>query len=96
MRANLEVINQKSNPMLDTAIGPIIRMIDNSSFQMQVTHIGNHNKYVYSNYEIVFIAPNPSLKNPTPLSSVPIGRRVKCSVRYRDNFNRLICDVVFE
>lgn len=82
--------------MLDTAIGPIIRIIDGSSFQMQVTHIGNHNKYGYGNYEIVYIAPNPNLVNPTPLSHALIGRRVKCSVRYRDNFNRLFCDVQFE
>jgi len=96
MRDNLTVKEEKSNIMSDTAIGPIIRIIDGSSFQMQVTHIGNHNKYAYSNYEIVFIAPNPNLINPTPLSNALIGRRVKCSVRYRDNYNRLICDVEFE
>ena len=83
--------------MLDTAIGPIIRVIDGNSFQMQVTHIGNHNKYPYGNIETVCIAPlektNP---NSTPLSSALIGRRVKCSVRHRDNYNRLYADVVFE
>lgn len=96
MRENLKIKREKSSTMLDTAIGPIIRVVDASSFQMQVTHIGNHNKYPYKNHEIVFIAPNPNLINPTILSHALVGRRVKCSVRYRDNFNRLICDVVFE
>ncbi|GJQ44127.1 MAG: hypothetical protein D8M26_13590 [Ignavibacteriae bacterium] len=82
--------------MLDTVIGPITRIVDTDTFQMQITHIGNHNKYSYHNYEIVIIAPNPNLINPIRLSHALIGRRVKCSVRYRDNFNRLICDVVVE
>ena len=83
--------------MLDTAIGPIIRVIDGSSFQMQVTHIGKHNKYPYGNFETVFIA-TPEVPNPksTKLSAALVGRRVKCSVRHRDNYNRLYADVVFE
>ena len=82
--------------MLDTAIGPIIRIIDGNSFQMQVTHIGRHNVYAYGNFETVYIAPNPNAKNSTPLSIALIGRRVKCQVRYRDNYNRLFSDVEFE
>lgn len=83
--------------MLDTVIGPIIRVIDGSSFQMQVTHIGSHNKYSYGNFETVYIAPqtNPNPKA-TKLSASLVGRRVKCSVRNRDNYNRLYADVVFE
>ncbi len=96
MKNNLILKREKSNIMLDTAIGPIIRIIDSNSFQMQVTHIGNHNKYGYGNYETVYIAPNPMVTNATPLSLTLIGRRVKCSVRYRDNYNRLFCDVHFE
>ncbi|MCD6068123.1 MAG: hypothetical protein K0S33_2949 [Bacteroidetes bacterium] len=82
--------------MLDTAIGPIIRVIDGNSFQMQVTHVGAHNQYGYNNLEIVFIAPNPNLTNQTVLSYALIGRRVKCHVRYRDAYNRLYGDVFFE
>ena len=83
--------------MLDTVIGPIIRVIDLYSFQMQVTHIGNHNKYPYGNYETIYIAPpETNVQNSTPLSSALINRRVKCSVRHRDNYNRLYADVVFE
>lgn len=83
--------------MLDTAIGPITRVIDGNSFQMQVTHIGNHNKYPYSNYETVYIAKSETPKtNTTLLSSTLVGRRVRCSVRHRDNFNRLYADVVFD
>lgn len=82
--------------MLDTTIGPIIRIIDSNSFQMQVTHIGKHNINNYSNFEIVYIAPNPNLVNLTRLSPALIGRKVRCSVRYRDNYNRLFSDVQFE
>lgn len=96
MRDNTILKKEKSSIMLDTAIGPIIRIIDGSSFQMNVTHIGNHNKYGYNNFEIVHIAPNPALTNPTPLSAALIGRRVRCKVRYRDNYNRLFADVEFE
>jgi hypothetical protein len=83
--------------MLDTAIGPITRVIDGNSFQMQVTHIGNHNKYAYGDFETVCIA-TPEIPNPnaTILSQSLVGRRVKCSVRHRDNYNRLYADVVFE
>ncbi len=82
--------------MLDTAIGPITAIIDSKSFQMHVTHIGRHNQYAYSNFEIVCIAPNPFAANTTPLSHALIGRRVKCYVRYRDNYNRLYGEVEFE
>ena len=82
--------------MLDTAIGPIIRVIDESSFQMQVTHVGHHNKYAYNNYETVFIAPKTTTSNSTPLSGALVGRRVKCMVHHIDNYNRLYGDVEFE
>jgi len=82
--------------MLDTAIGPIIRVIDANTFQMQVTHIGTHNKYPYGNYETVFIAPKPTTPNSVSLSTALVGRRVKCMVRHRDNYNRLFADVEFE
>jgi|HubBroStandDraft_5_1064220.scaffolds.fasta_scaffold813597_1 hypothetical protein len=81
--------------MLDTAIGPILRIIDENSFLMRVTHVGNHNKLSYGNFETVYIAPKPGNVG-TPLSPLLIGRRVKCSVRYRDNYNRLFSDVEFE
>lgn len=82
--------------MLDTVIGPIIRVIDSHSFQMQVTHIGTHNLNPYSNYETIYIAENLNAVNPTPLSILLLNKRVRCLVRYRDNYNRLICDVEFD
>lgn len=82
--------------MLDTVIGPITRVIDGGSFQIQVTHIGTHNKYAYGNYETVFIAIKPLLPTSTLLSPALVGRRVKCMVRHRDNYNRLVADVEFE
>ena len=81
--------------MLDTVIGPIVRVIDANTFLIQVTHIGNHNKYAYSNYETVFIAPMQTIVG-TQLSVLLVGRRVKCSVRYRDNYSRLFSDVEFD
>jgi hypothetical protein len=96
MKSNLLVTEGKNNVMLDTAIGPIVRIISPNSFQMKVTHIGRNNKYPYGNYEIVYIAPNSNARNTTRLSHALIGRRVKCFVRYRDNYNRLFADVEFE
>ena len=96
MKSSLLIKKEKSINMLDTAIGPILKIIDGNSFQMQVTHIGKHNVYGYGNYEIVCIAPNPNARNPTPLSPLLIGRRVKCNVRNRDSYNRLFADVEFE
>ncbi len=87
---------ETSEIMLDTAIGPIIRIIDANSFQMQVTHIGRHNAYSYANYETVCIAPNPNLIHATQLSTALIGRRIKCKVQYRDNYNRLYGEVEFD
>jgi hypothetical protein len=80
---------------LDTAIGPIVRIISNDSFQMHVTHVGTHNAYRYGNYEIIHIAPASS-SHPIPLTTALVGRRVKCQVRYRDNYNRLYGEVFFE
>ena len=81
--------------MLDFVIGPIVRVIDHNSFVMQVTHIGTHNKYVYGNYETVCVPPNNN-PNATLLSVALIGRRVRCNIQYRDNYNRLNGDVYFE
>jgi hypothetical protein len=96
MKDNLTVKKEKSNVMLDTAIGPIVRIIDGNSFQMRVTHIGKHNVYGYGGFETVYIAPKPKAILSTTLSSALVGRRVKCNIRYRDNYNRLFADVEFE
>jgi hypothetical protein len=78
--------------MLDTAIGPIFQIVDGATFQMQVTHIGRHNKFRYNNYETIHVAVNRTGYQLYQLVNV----RVKCSVRYRDVYNRLFAEVDLE
>lgn len=78
--------------MLDTAIGPITHIVDGATFQMQVTHIGRHNKFRYNNYETVNVAIN---RTGYPLHRL-VNVRVKCSVRYRDVYNRLFAELDLE
>ena len=75
--------------MLDTAIGPVTAVLNDLTFQMNVTHIGKHNQFRYNKYETVFVAANKTGMNILNLR----GRRVRCHVRYRDVFNRLFADV---
>ncbi len=78
--------------MLDTAIGPITHIVDGATFQMQVTHIGRHNKFRYNNYETVHVALN---RTAYPIYRL-VNVRVKCSVQYRDVYTRLYADLDLE
>lgn len=78
--------------MLDTAIGPVTGINDATSFQMNVTHIGTHNKFRYNTHETVVVASNLTGLNIFYL----VGKRVRCNVRYRDKFNRLFADIELE
>lgn len=78
--------------MLDTAIGPVINIMDSETFKIHVTHIGKHNKFRYYDYETVLVAVNKTGKRLNQL----IGSRVRCKVRYRDAYNRLYSEVELE
>jgi hypothetical protein len=78
--------------MLDTAIGPVTYVFDGVTFQMNVTHIGRHNKFRYNTYETVFVATNNTGYQLNQLGGV----RVTCHVKYRDIYNRLYADIYLE
>jgi hypothetical protein len=80
--------------MLDTAIGPVINVLNNTTFQMNVTHIGRHNKFRYNSYETVSVASNNTGYTLQHLRAY--GIRVSCHVRQRDTYNRLYADVYLE
>ena len=80
--------------MLDTAIGPVTNVLNNVTFQMNVTHIGRHNKFRYNSYETVFVASNNTGYTLQYLRN--FGIRVSCHVRQRDSYNRLYADVYLE
>ncbi|MCH7974774.1 MAG: hypothetical protein IH949_13000 [Bacteroidetes bacterium] len=75
--------------MLDTVIGPVTGIVDSSTFEMNVTHIGKHNKFQYTNYEKILVAENNTKQGLHQLN----GRKVRCLVKYRDEYNRLYADV---
>ena len=86
-------IKEERNKMLDTAIGPITNQFyDGFTFQINVTHIGRHNKFRYNAQETVFVASN---NTGYPLLRLS-GIRVVCHVRYRDTYNRLYADIYLE
>jgi hypothetical protein len=78
--------------MLDTAIGPVTRVVDVHSIQVHVTHIGRHNQFRYNTYETVYVASNNTGRTLAGL----VGLRVRCNVKYRDVYNRLVADVELE
>ena len=89
----------KKKAMLDTVIGPVSYVMDGNTFQMQVTHIGKHNKFTYSDYETIRIADRVVHNVHTPqgyqqqlnLNNQIYGKRVRCHVKHRDSYNRLVC-----
>lgn len=78
--------------MLDTVIGPITNVINSSTFEMNVTHIGRHNQFRYYDYERITVANNNTNRSLNQL----YGMRVRCLVRYRDTYNQLYADIELE
>jgi hypothetical protein len=80
--------------MLDTVIGPIINVFNNATFQMHVTHIGKHNKFRYNTNETILVVSNNTKYSLIQLKLYSL--RIKCHIRYRDEYNRLCADVYLE
>ena len=86
--------------MLDAIYGQVTSVIDGDTFDMHVERIGNHNEFQYNNNERIRIFGIDAAELGTVdgkrahLSLInQIGNRsVKCDVRSRDTFGRLIAD----
>ncbi len=78
--------------MLDFVIGRVTNVFNDGTFQINVTHIGTHNKFRYNTFETIAPASNNTGYHVTRL----YGMKVRCHIRYRDLYNRLYADVVLE
>ncbi len=87
--------------MYDSIKGKVIEIIDGDTFKMNVTQQDESNKYKYNPQEIIRIADTnaPELDSlPGQLAKISLEKRllnknVRCKVKSRDRYGRLICDV---
>lgn len=87
--------------MSDIVCGPVKDIIDDDTFDMEITHVGQHNEDFYSNPERIRIAgiDDPELSSGLPLRSrKKLERRlkdkeVKCYVLTRDEDGRIVAVV---
>lgn len=57
-----------------------------NEYQIHVTHINPHNKFSYHDKEMI------KIEGKVPKNLV--GRNIKCYIKYRDEYNRILCTVV--
>jgi endonuclease YncB( thermonuclease family) len=94
-------MQRKEDIMADTIKGPVTRVIDGDTFDMDVTHVGKNNKHKYKNSERIRIASidAPELRSPGGRRSKDLlakklkGKKVRCSVQSRDTYGRIVADV---
>lgn len=87
--------------MLDTIRGSVTNIVDGDTFDMDVTHTGNHNKYKYNNVERIRIAEidAPELnsllgqRSKNLLQQKLQGKEVRCYVQARDEYHRIVAKV---
>jgi endonuclease YncB( thermonuclease family) len=89
---------------MDTIWGYVTAIVDGDTFDLNVTAVDEDNEYEYSEQERIRIhaidAPElPSIagkRAATGLQKAIDGEYVRCDVRARDTYRRLICDVSME
>jgi len=87
--------------MSDTIRGPVTNVVDGDTFDMKVTHVGKGNKEEYNNEERIRIADidEPELNTPAgkrpkeKLEKKLKGKEVRCYVRARDSYGRIVAKV---
>jgi endonuclease YncB( thermonuclease family) len=87
--------------MLDIIVGPVINVIDADTFDMQVSQVGTHNKYGYNSIERVRLdgVDKPEINTLAgKLAAVSFqkklsGKTVRCSVKSRDVYGRVVAIV---
>jgi len=87
--------------MADTIRGPVTNVIDGDTFDMNVTHVGNNNRFKYNDNERIRIAGGnaPELNTPSGLQAKQtlnnrlIGKEVRCTVQSRDTYGRIVANV---
>jgi len=87
--------------MTDVIWGKVVKVIDGDTFDIKVTHVRRGNQYEYSTKERIRIegidpAELPSLagrRAKRDLERALKGKSVRCDIRARDTYGRLICGV---
>ena len=87
--------------MADIIEGPVIRVIDGDTFDMQVAHTRKSNEYGYNQYERIRIADidAPELRTwqgkiaKVRLQNALQGTIVRCTVKTRDDYERIVASV---
>ena len=87
--------------MADTVRGPVTNIVDGDTFDMKITMTGNNNKEKYNNEERIRIADidAPELRTPGGQRSKELlerklkGKEVRCYVKARDTYGRIVAEV---
>lgn len=87
--------------MLDIIKGTVTSVIDGDTFEIKVERIGTHNKFSYNTYERIRIAYLNAPELPSAsghrarsiLARVILRKYVKCDIKARDHYGRLIANV---
>ncbi len=87
--------------MNDVIWGDVVRIIDGDTFEVDITHYDRRNGVSYGNRERIRIAgidapeiPSiPGLRARNHLENYLLGKHVRLTIRARDTFGRLVCDV---
>lgn len=87
--------------MSDIVYGPVTGIIDDDTFDMEITHVGQHNEEIYRNPERVRIAgiDDPDLcsgvsrRSRKKLEKKLKDKEVKCYVLTRDTADRIVAVV---
>ena len=87
--------------MADTIRGPVTKVVDGDTFDMEVTHIGKKNSEEYNDQERIRIAgvDAPELdtdegkKAKKALEKKLNGKEVRCTIKARDTYGRIVADV---
>jgi len=87
--------------MTDTIRGPVRRVVDGDTFEMDVTHVGKNNTEKYNDSETVRIADvdAPELGTQagnnakSDLQRRLSGKQVRCTIKARDKYGRIVAEV---
>ncbi|MCD6385483.1 hypothetical protein J7M23_06855 [Candidatus Sumerlaeota bacterium] len=87
--------------MSDVIWGDVKNIVDGDTFDLKVTHVGKNNVEKYNNEERIRIedvnAPEiPSAagkRSKDALEKKLLGKYVRCDIRARDTYGRLVCKV---
>ncbi|HAK89411.1 MAG TPA: hypothetical protein DHV16_02830 [Nitrospiraceae bacterium] len=87
--------------MFDTIRGSVSSVIDGDTFDMNISHVGNHNRYKYNSIERVRLADidKPELntisgqRSKLLLQLKLLSKEVRCLIQARDEYGRVVAKV---